>query len=241
MTKTLGSKRIRTTAYHPQSNGLIENFHKTLKTAITSSPYVKNWSEELPIILLALRATINAEAEVSPAEALYGQELRLPGDVFSPNPPHDANENSKRIARATTALQNISHHDSKRHSYFPSSLKTCTHAFIRDDRVKPAFIPPYQGPFKILDRSDKFFTLNLRSKPKAVSVDRLKPCLTFSDIHPQNPLGNKKRVVAQKGTSVFDTTSKTEIEAPRAAPIVSRTGRISKPPVRFGINTIHAI
>ena len=160
-----------------------------------------------------------------PRPSLYGQELRLPGDVFSPNPPHDANENSKRIARATTALQNISHHDSKRHSYFPSSLKTCTHAFIRDDRVKPAFIPPYQGPFKILDRSDKFFTLNLRSESKAVSVDLLKPCLTFSDIHPQNPLGNKKRVVAQKGTSVFDTTSKTEIEAPRAAPIVSREQR----------------
>ena len=38
LSKTLGTKRIRTCAYHPQSNGLIENFHRTLKTAITSSP-----------------------------------------------------------------------------------------------------------------------------------------------------------------------------------------------------------
>ena len=36
--KTLGTNRIRTCSYHPQSNGLVENLHRTLKAAIMCSP-----------------------------------------------------------------------------------------------------------------------------------------------------------------------------------------------------------
>lgn len=36
MTKVLGCKRLRTTAYHPQANGLVERFHKQLKASLLS-------------------------------------------------------------------------------------------------------------------------------------------------------------------------------------------------------------
>lgn len=35
--KTFETKKIRTTAYQPQSNGIIECWHKTLKTAVVFS------------------------------------------------------------------------------------------------------------------------------------------------------------------------------------------------------------
>lgn len=120
--KKIGSKRIRTCAYHPQSNGLIENFHRTLKTAITSCPDPTQWSKILPFILLILRTAVNTSVKTSPAEALYGQELRLPGDVFIPNPPHDAVEISKRIADATSTFHDLTHHDSK-HRVYISTLR----------------------------------------------------------------------------------------------------------------------
>ena len=119
LSSALGTKRIRTCVYHPQANGLIENFHRTLKTAITSCPDPTRWSEYLPIILLILRATIITDAGVSPAEALYGQELCLPGDIFEPNPTRDSSEITERIKQATEALSKVQHHDTQRRSYIP--------------------------------------------------------------------------------------------------------------------------
>ena len=34
----LGSKRARTTAYHPQTNGMVERFHQQLKAALKAQP-----------------------------------------------------------------------------------------------------------------------------------------------------------------------------------------------------------
>lgn len=44
-----GNKYYRTTAYHPQSNRIIERFHRTLKTALKTYE-ANNWSEQLPLI-----------------------------------------------------------------------------------------------------------------------------------------------------------------------------------------------
>ena len=90
--KAFGFKRIRTTAYHPQANGLMENLHRTLKTAITCSPNPTTWTKQLTFILLSFRASVISNSDVSPAEALYGQTLRLPGDMFSPNPAKTSSE-----------------------------------------------------------------------------------------------------------------------------------------------------
>lgn len=66
LNKLLGTRRHRTTSYHPQSNGMIENWHRGLKDSITCQANNK-WVETLPIILLGLRSTIlpNLNASVS--------------------------------------------------------------------------------------------------------------------------------------------------------------------------------
>lgn len=50
------SSNLNTTAYHPQSNGTIERFHRTLKAALMTKP-TKNWARELPLIMLGFRCT----------------------------------------------------------------------------------------------------------------------------------------------------------------------------------------
>lgn len=76
-TKLLGCSRIRTTA----SNGIIECWHRSLKSAITCH-ISQQWSKALPIVLLGLRSAIKGDIKTSTAEMLYGENLMLPGEFL---------------------------------------------------------------------------------------------------------------------------------------------------------------
>ena len=86
--KLLGSKQIRATAYHLETNGLVERFHRSLKSAFRVMLNQSNWLENL---LLGLRTAIKEGMQCSPAEVIYGTILRLPGQFFfnSPQTPPD--------------------------------------------------------------------------------------------------------------------------------------------------------
>lgn len=60
-------KYLRTTANHPQANGMVERWHRTLKAAIKCSDPI-NWSTTLHLILLELRTTITDDIGLSRAE-----------------------------------------------------------------------------------------------------------------------------------------------------------------------------
>nr|VZH95871.1 unnamed protein product [Spirometra erinaceieuropaei] len=78
LTCLLGTNRIRTTAYHPQANGLIERFHRQLKTSLRAQPDPSRWSDHLPLVLLSLRSTLKADIGCTAADLVYGNSLRLP-------------------------------------------------------------------------------------------------------------------------------------------------------------------
>ena len=81
--RLLNTKKLNTTACHPQTDGLVERFNNTLAESI--SRYVstdqKDWDNYIPFILFAYRVSPQASTGDSYFYLLYGREPRLPPDV----------------------------------------------------------------------------------------------------------------------------------------------------------------
>ena len=71
-----------TTAYHPASNGIIENTHRTIKAALKAHENPLYWHSNLGLVLLGLRSTYKPDIDCSSSELLYGTTIRLPGEFF---------------------------------------------------------------------------------------------------------------------------------------------------------------
>lgn len=177
LTKLVGCSRIRTTAYHPASNGMIERWHRSLKTAIKCHGSTE-WVDLLPTVLLGLRTSVKEDLNISVAEMLYGTTLRIPGEFFidaeKPLNPQIFVEKFRehiREVRPTPA----SHHHAKK-SFIYKDLMSCSHVFVRVDLVKKPLEAPYEGPYRIIERiTEHIYKIDYKGKPSNISIERLKP------------------------------------------------------------------
>ena len=82
--QVLHIRRIRTTPYHPQTDGLVERFNGTLKAMLKKfvNRSQKNWDEYLPYVLFPYREVPQESTGFSPFELLYGHRVRGPLDVL---------------------------------------------------------------------------------------------------------------------------------------------------------------
>ena len=79
----LGVKVTTTTAYHPQTNGIVERFHRTLKAALRCAVKASQWwMRLLPWVMLGLRNAPKLDTSTSTAEVVYGTPPRIPGMCF---------------------------------------------------------------------------------------------------------------------------------------------------------------
>ena len=70
--KILGTHRIRTTAYHPIANGVVEQLHRQFKASIKCLHSPHDWILGLPWILLCIRTAFKEDIGYSSAELVYG-------------------------------------------------------------------------------------------------------------------------------------------------------------------------
>ena len=178
LTNLLGTKRIRTTAYHPCANGMVERFHRQLKACLKASSDSSKWTELLPLILLRLRTTFKQDLQCTPAQLVYGTTLRLPGQFFIPSPatmPLDPTLYADRLSTYMHQLRPVPPRLQSPPSHVPPNLSTCTHVFVRHDAIRKPLDPPYDGPYQVISRHEKHFLLDIQGKQISVTLDRLKP------------------------------------------------------------------
>ena len=141
-----GFHRLRTTSYHPQTNGLVERMHRTLKAAIVARK--ENWLSALPIVLLGLRCIPN-DSNYSPFTAMTGSTILLPKLIIADNNVElSSHSEIQELVKEMSYLDlenlcdgNI--HSKKSSPYIPKDLKSCDYIWLRTDRVRKALEAPY--------------------------------------------------------------------------------------------------
>ena len=135
----LGTNRIRTTAYHPIANGLVERFHRHLKGALKCVSDPTHWMKALPLILLGIRTTIKQDLKCTAAELVYGTMLRLPGEFFQAHTTHITDPTSYKT-QLKTVMEKLRPHLSRQYqhgkTYINKDIHTCPFVFVRNDTVK---------------------------------------------------------------------------------------------------------
>lgn len=179
MAEALGCEHHTTTPYHPQANGMIERTHRRIKEALRARLHGRaDWPRHLPWVLLGLRAAVVADTDVSPAEMVYGRPLTLPGVMM----PRDFTEPSETFLRDLRGQLPgepcpVTNHNLER-SYLPDALSRATHIYIQTPpyRMHSSLSNRYEGPFKIISRTDKVIKYHGRDGMECTtSIDRVKP------------------------------------------------------------------
>ena len=204
MCKILGIHKTRTTAYHPQSDGLVERHNATISSMLRTYVYScqKNWDHYLPLIRLAYNTSVHPSTGQTPFRMMYGREARLPIDImFGPAEPQESCSPEKYMGELKQSLERVyalvrektgvTQHRQKE----LYNRKVHGHPFKEGDLVW-LFVPQvprgrskelhrfWQGPFQVKKKiSDVVYRIQQngshgRWSRKVVHFNRLKPCHT---------------------------------------------------------------
>ena len=201
-TDALAVKRVHTSAYHPQTDGQVERFNKTLADMLAcyTATDQKDWDEHLPFVVFAYNCAVHPTTSFSPYHLLFGREPNTPADVAMGTVSAealDADTLRDRMARAHAAARDASSKakDRQRAEYNN-----------RGDRSQPAYTSGdlvwlytphvakgrskklahlWQGPYAITERTGPV-TVRLRTPTgrrfsQVVHVSRLKPATDPND------------------------------------------------------------
>lgn len=244
LTQLLGIDKKRTTAYHPQANGCVERWHRSLKAAIMAHLDNDRWTQILPSVLLGLRSALREDMGASVAEGLYGQPLRLPGEFFEDTPVHQEPTVALQLLKQDLAqFKPAETRTTNRNVFLHKDLQNCSHVFLREDAVRRPLVPPYSGPHKVLSRTQKHYKILIGERESVVSLDRLKPAYLINDHHttvdshtppPSRPSSSKHRNEdSSKKPSDPGSATPSKLQPASQSGYRTRSGRLVKSKVHF--------
>ena len=77
-------KKTRTSAYHPQCDGLVERFNRTLLSMLstTTKDHLFNWENQIRKVCMAYNTSVHALTGYTPFYLMFGRQARLPIDLM---------------------------------------------------------------------------------------------------------------------------------------------------------------
>ena len=201
MSRMLRIDHIRTTAYKPSTNGMVERFHRTLNSMIAKvvSNNQRDWDQWLPSVVAAYRGTVHESTGFSPNFLFLGRETYAPLDLLlgAPSPVAQSRSYNEFVAERQTRIRAA--YDLVRDQLRTSAncmkryydMRVRTHSFKTGDWVwmyhprrrvglSPKWQKFYTGPFLVvcqLGPVNYRIQKSKRSSAFTVHVDKLRLCL----------------------------------------------------------------
>ena len=171
LTSVLGIKHVCSSAYRPQSQGALERLHQCIKAMLRAyCEEHSDWSAGIPLLLFAVRETIQDSLGFSPFELVFGHEPRGPLKIMKEkllnsstteptNVLNYVSEFKERLYKAREAAkENLQNAQAKMKALFDT--KTQERSFEPGQKVL-VFLPlqndplkaKYYGPYKILRKT----------------------------------------------------------------------------------------
>ena len=199
MCKKLGSHKTRTTPLHPQSDGLVERFNRTLaqQLAIVTAKHQKDWDTHIPLVLMAYRSAAQDSTSCSPALLMLGREIRTPAEMMMGKPPdtpvdppgpeyarklQDRLESAHKFARgqlqSAGARQKRNYDVHTRGRHFEADELVWMYNPQRKKGRCPKLDSKWMGPCRVLERLSEVvyrIQLPLGGRKVALHRDRLAP------------------------------------------------------------------
>ncbi|KAL4084490.1 hypothetical protein QTP88_028303 [Uroleucon formosanum] len=98
-----GTNHLKTMAYHPSENCMVERSHRQLKAAIKCHQKDR-WTETLQTVLLSIRAAWRDDIKSTSAELVYGEPLRLPGEFLT------SKDNAAKFDNVAEVIKDLRRH-----------------------------------------------------------------------------------------------------------------------------------
>lgn len=198
--QVLGVKKINTSGYHPQTDGLVEKFNSTLINMISKSSDTAphDWDTRLPQVLFAYRSTIQESTKESPFYLVYGRDPRIPTSTVLSyrRSPYtvDIDDYKLELTEALSGAWKLAH-DHIQVAQARQKFQYDKHS--ADVQLKPGervmvFMPaetqgknrklarPFHGPYRVLGATSTNVEVRLIDDPKSesifVSLDRVRKC-----------------------------------------------------------------
>ena len=191
----LDIRKSRTTAYHPQSDGLVERMNRTLEAMLSAhvNAQQSDWDVHLQRCLLAYRSSVHSSTKETPARLMFGREVTLPVDLMFNAPAMESTSVSNYVSKLKCQIQQSYQHardagaiaqQRQKTLYDKSSAKprfgVGDLVSLHSPAIKPGttskFHRPWKGPFTILELIDDvvYRIADQSGVPQTVHVDRLK-------------------------------------------------------------------
>ena len=199
VTELLQIHHLKTSPYHPQTDGMLERFHGTLKGMMRkTSTASKDWDEYLPYVCFAIRDSVHAATGFTPFQLLFGRDVRGPLSLLK----HQLTENTTGSGTVVDfveslkaklhyaweqAAQNDVQAKQKSKSYFDKKAKSRLFTVgeqvlvlspSANDKFQAQWMGPYTVEKKVTDVTYQVSTPDKRKKSHLYHINSLKPWQT---------------------------------------------------------------